>query len=85
MPFEKLTAAQLNAASGTTGAKPEYVAFLKSLKVGEGGRSTVKAEGATRHTVKNRMKKAADTAGVTIKFSRSSADLVVFEITGHSS
>ena len=82
MPFEKLTAAQLNEVSGSTGAKPEYIAFLKSLKVGEGGRSSVKAEGASRQTVKNRLNKAAEAASITIKFRRSSPDLIVFEVTG---
>ena len=84
MPFEKLTAEQLNAASGTSTANAEYVAFLRSLRVGQGGRTTVKDEGTSKQTIKNRLIKAAGAAGVTIKFRRSSADEVLVEVTGRA-
>ncbi|MFN2116039.1 MAG: hypothetical protein ACK2T6_10005 [Anaerolineae bacterium] len=79
MPLQKLTASQLvNKAAAP--ANPEYVAFLRSLKPGEGGRTTVEAEGVGRQTIKTRLGKAADYAGVTIKFVRSPSDQVVFQV-----
>ena len=84
MPFEKLTVEQLNAASGTSTAYAEYVAFLGSLRVGQGGKSNVKDEGVSKQTIKNRVIKAAEAAGVKIKFRRSSADEVLVEVTGRA-
>ena len=84
MPFEKLTAEQLNAASGTSTAYAEYVAFLRPLRVGQGGKTSVKDEGVSKQTVKNRMIKAAEAAGVKIKFRRSSAEEVIVEVAGRA-
>ena len=80
MALQKLSRSELQGRKGR-GARPEYVYFLKNLKPGEGGRAMIKDEGAGRQTVKNRLKAAADEAGVKIKFLRSPADQVVFEAT----
>lgn len=78
MSLQKLSRNDLQGRKGR-GAKPEYVYFMKNLKPGEGGRAVVKEEGAGRQTVKNRLKAAADEAGIKIKFLQSPADQVVFE------
>lgn len=79
MPLEKLTKAEL-AKQSSVGANAEYVHFLQSLKPGEGGRTTVEAEGVSRQTIKSRLKKAADYLGVKIRFVRSDPDQVVFQL-----
>jgi hypothetical protein len=78
MSLQKLSRSDLQGRKGR-GAKPEYVYFMKNLKPGEGGRAIVKDEGAGRQTVKNRLKAAADEAGVKLKFLQSPVDQVVFE------
>lgn len=81
MPLEKLTAEQL--AGGRPrrrGGNREYVAFLRSLRLGQGGRATVEAEGITRQGIKLRLKRAAEEAGVTIEFLRSPASEVRFQV-----
>ncbi|MFN2115315.1 MAG: hypothetical protein ACK2T6_06345 [Anaerolineae bacterium] len=75
MPFEKLSAAELS-------ANPEYVQVLKSLQVGEGAKTTVKDEGVGKFTIKQRLTKAAEAAGVEIKFLRSDPDTVIVKVTG---
>jgi hypothetical protein len=75
MPFEKLSAAELEAI-------PEYVKVLKSLKVGEGAKTTVQSEGVSKVTIKNRLTKAAEAAGVEIEFPRSDADTVIVKVVG---
>lgn len=83
MPIEKLTKKQLQEKSFRASAGHEpYTAFLKSLRVGEGGRVTVEDEGVTRQTIKNRLTKSADAAGVQITFHRSPQEIVVFEVEG---
>jgi hypothetical protein len=79
MPLEKLSRQQLKQERSAS-ANPEYVAFLSSLKPGEGGRTTEHEEGVSRQTIKTRLKRAAQELGVGIRFHRSSADDVVFEI-----
>lgn len=81
MPLEKLSQTQLRRQRGS-GVNQEYVAFLRSLKPGEGGRTTVESEGVSRQTIKNRLKKAADFLDVRIRFLRSDPDEVVFQIVG---
>jgi len=83
MPLQKLTADQLTGRPRTRsrGATSEYVAFLRSLRVGQGGKAIVEGEGVSRQSIKGRLKKAAQEAGVTIKFHRSSPGEVVFEVT----
>lgn len=80
MSFEKLTAEQLS--GGRTGrpANSEYVEFLRSLRRGQGGRAMVEAEGITRQGIKLRLSRAAEEAGVTLKFLRSPATEVVFQV-----
>jgi hypothetical protein len=74
MTFEKLSADEI-AAYGS-----EYVAFLKTLKPGEGARASVGKEGVTKITLKKRLRKAADIAGVSVKFIRSPKDAVVLQV-----
>lgn len=79
MPLEKLSRNELKR-ERTASANPEYVAFLQSLKPGEGGRTTEAAEGVSRQTIKTRLKRAAQELGIGIRFKRSSADDVIFEV-----
>lgn len=83
MPIEKLTRKQMQEqAYPRSGGYEPYVEGLKSLRAGEGGRITVEDEGVSRQSVKNRLKKSADVAGVKIKFRRSAQDVVIFEVLG---
>ena len=59
---------------------PEYIAFLRSAKVGEGGKLTLTEEGVSRQTIKNRLNTAAKITGRKIKFYRSPAEKVVFQV-----
>lgn len=70
----KLTAAQL-------AARPDYVLVIQGLAVGEGGMATTADEGTSKITLKNRLNRAAQAAGVAIKFHRSDDTTVVFEVT----
>jgi hypothetical protein len=79
--FQRLTAADL-ARHRAVGSNPEYVEFLTGLTPGEGGRINAADAGVGRQTVKNRLNSAAAATGVKIKFVRSSADTVVFEVVG---
>jgi len=76
--LKKLTREQL-------AARPDYVMMLQSLNVGEGGMATTADEATSKITIKNRLTTAADAAGVQIKFHRSDALTVVFEVTSRSS
>jgi hypothetical protein len=82
MPLEKLSRAEMAALKGTAPdpTTAEYAAFLGRLSIGEGGKAIVAKEGATRFTVRARIRKAADATGVYIKFLRSSPDVVMFEV-----
>ncbi len=66
-------------------ARPDYVMLLQSLAVGEGGMATTAEEGTSKITIKNRLTTASDAAGVQIKFHRSDARTVIFEVTARSS
>lgn len=79
MAFEKLTRTQLNAMSGGTQIQ-EYVEFLASLSVGEGGKTTTGRAKVGRQTIKNRLNKAAEHLGMEINFLRSKPEEVVFEV-----
>lgn len=75
--IKPLTAAQL-------AARPDYVAFLQSAPIGTGGMASVADEGVGKLSLKNRLTAAAAAAGVTIKYKRSGADSVVFEVVGRN-
>jgi len=79
--FTKLSAEQLSSGAPTKPAS-RYAQFLARREVGEGGKTTVKAEGVSRQTIKNRLTRAAQETGTTIKFHRSPEDEVIFEVTG---
>lgn len=66
-------------------ARPDYVMVLQSLPIGAGGMATTADEGTSKITIKNRLSTAADAAGVRIKFHRSDAQTVIFEVTGRES
>ena len=80
MPLVKLSAAELSGLGSRRSAPPEYLRFLRSLSVGEGGQGTVASEGASRPTIKNRLNRAAEEAGVQLKYRRSDAQTVIFEV-----
>ena len=61
-------------------ARPEYVQFLRSLAVGEGGMGTTEGEGVGKQSLKGRIKLAASAARVQVKFLRSDAKTVVFKV-----
>ena len=81
--FTKLSPTDL-ARHRTTRSHPEYAEFLASLSVGEGGRVDLSKTGVKRQTVKNRLNSAAAGCGIKVKFVRSAADLVVFQVLGPS-
>ncbi len=81
MPLQKLSRAELMGDSRSAGANIDYVKFLRGLKPGEGGQTTVEEEGVSRQTIKARLKKAADESGKGIKFHRSDSNKVIFEVT----
>jgi hypothetical protein len=80
MPLQKLSAADLAGGPGRSRVSEEYVHFMRGLRPGEGGRASVKDEGVTRQSVKNRLKAAAEVAGVNVRFVRSGNDEVVFQV-----
>lgn len=65
-------------------ARPDYVMHLQSLAVGEGGMTTTAEEDTSKITIKNRLSTAAEAAGVQIRFHRSDAQTVIFEVTNRS-
>lgn len=75
MPFEKLSAQEL-------AANPEYVKALKGLAIGEGAKTTTAEEGVGKVTIKQRLKIAADAAGIKLKFHRSNQETVIIERIG---
>ena len=64
----------------SSGGHAEYVSFLKSANVGAGGKLTLKEEGVSRQTIKNRLNTAAKITGRKIKFYRSPATEAVFQV-----
>jgi hypothetical protein len=79
--FQKPTRADLERYRAV-GRFQEYVDFLGELKKGEGARIDVAVAGVGRQSVKNRVSACAAAAGVEIKYLRSGADSVVFEVVG---
>lgn len=82
MPFQKLTRADLGSTGdGRRQVPAEYVAFLQGLRPGEGGRAVLADEGgASKVTMKARLEAAAKAAGVPLRFLRSPAGEVQFEV-----
>jgi len=81
MPLEKLTSAQLQQVPASRRTTNEYVPFLQTLHVGQGGRAIVANEGVSRQQVKNRLRTAAKAAGIAIAFVPSEKETVVFKVT----
>jgi hypothetical protein len=82
MPLQKLSREELSSRGNRSrGANQEWVMFLRGLKIGEGGKVLVADEGITRQSVKNRLNSAAGEANVSLKYHRSGAEEVVFEVT----
>lgn len=81
MALTKLSAQQLSFGAPTAPVS-EYAQFLAGLDVGEGGRTTVEAEGVSRQTIKARLAVAAGEVGAGIKFHRAPKNEVIFEVTG---
>jgi hypothetical protein len=77
--FEKLSQEQLARRQGR-GANPEYVQFLQTLGMGDGGRVSVAQAGVTRQSVKARLQRAARQLGLEISFLRSGGDEVLFTV-----
>ena len=80
MPIESLSKKDLEVTSSPGTLRQEYVEFLESCRMGSVGRLEVANEGASRQTVKNRLRKAADATGKKIKFLRSAASQVIFQV-----
>ena len=59
---------------------PEYIEFLSSARVGEGGRLMVDEEGVSRQSVKNRLNIASKVTGKNLRFYRSAPSEVVFQV-----
>lgn len=77
MPLQKLSRNQVT-------AHPEYVDFVQSLRVGEGGESTVERERVGKVSIKQRLDRAAGVVGVKIRYIRSDKETVVFQVTGRT-
>ncbi len=65
-------------------ARPEYVRFMQTLAVGEGGMATTADEGVGKQSVKNRLSAAARAAGVKIKYHHSDENTVIFAVVGRT-
>lgn len=81
MQFTKLSRQDFEKAPKPKKENPA-LGFVKSLRVGEGGHITVAQAGVGRQTIKARVKNAAAELGRKVKFHRSPADEVKFEIVG---
>jgi hypothetical protein len=79
MAIQKMSKAELKKyrPSGGSGV---YTADLRDMKVGDGGMATTKQEKCTKQTIKNRLNKSAEGLGMKIKYLRSSAEEVVFQV-----
>jgi len=77
MRFERLSKQEL-------ATNPEYVRVIRSLKVGDGAKTTTEREGVGKITIKQKLLAAADVVGVTIRFHRTGPTTVVFEVVGKS-
>lgn len=80
MPIQKLTRADFDAPAGRN-VPVEYVEFIRGLRPGDGGRAVLVEEGvASKVTMKARIEAAATAAGKPIRFLRSPAGEVHFEV-----
>ena len=77
MPIQKLSKKDFET---PVAGHAECIEFLSSARVGEGGRMIVEEEGVSRQSVKNRLNIASKVTGKTIKFYRSAASEVVFQV-----
>lgn len=81
MPIIAMSKKELEETPTTSrGLHQEYVDFLSSARLGSGGKLIVKDEGVSRQSVKNRLGKAAAATGKNIKYKRSPATEVVFQV-----
>jgi hypothetical protein len=81
MQFIKLTRKDFEKAPPAKKENPA-MSFLKTLKLGEGGFITTEMAQVGRQTIKAKVKSAASDLGLKVKFHRSPADEVRFEIVG---
>lgn len=90
MPLEKLSRVEIESLRGGGGreADPEYVRFMRTMKPGDVGRANLTTEGVTKQSMKNRLNKAAGSAGVKVKFLRSrrggDPNVLLFELDSPS-
>lgn len=83
--FTKLSADELKKKTHTplTGERAkvrlQYQGYLKGLKAGEGGELKL-GKGEKKVTVKNRLKRAAEDLDVQLRFRRTDAQTVRFEV-----
>jgi hypothetical protein len=77
MPIQKMTKKDFEA---PVAGHAEYIEYLTSARVGEGGRLLVDEEGVSRQSIKNRLNIASKVTGKNIKFYRSAASEVVFQV-----
>ncbi len=77
MPIQKLSKKDFET---PVAGHPEYIEFLNSARLGDGGRLIVKEEGVSRQSVKNRLNIASKVTGKKIKFYRSASSEVVFQV-----
>ncbi len=58
----------------------EYIAVLQGMRPGQGGQIDIEEGGPARQAIKNRLMSASAIADVPIRFIRSSASQVLFEV-----
>lgn len=80
MAMKILTADEIARRTATSGPVAELAGQLSQLKPGMGGVLSVSEERTSRQTLKNRIQKASQVSGVPIKFVRSGAEEVVFQV-----
>ena len=80
MPIQKLSRQELSSRPSGRGGNTEYIHFIGSLKIGEGGKAVVAEEGVSRQSVKKHLTDAAQASGVAIKFVPSSSEEVWFQV-----
>lgn len=58
----------------------EYIGVLQGMQPGQGGLIEIEEDGPARQAIKNRLNAASAITGVPIRFVRSSATQVLFEV-----
>ncbi len=58
----------------------QYVSVLQGMRPGQGGKIEIEEGGPGRQAIKNRLKSASALADVPLRFIRSSANQVLFEV-----